>query len=113
MFRSCCRRRAEALPRAAAQNELDEWLLIDDVTAEQPRNVKFVASVKKIKTLLIVRRLWAQVSSSLNTGHVRRNTRLRSILGLVRVDLQKRINGTKGMFEHLERKKGVLSYRRQ
>lgn len=98
------------LQRAAEE----EWVLIEAVDRQPTtrHRKRFQQAVWKTVQLLAKRRLWAQVSSALNTTAVKRNPRLQQALRRIRVDLTRAISKTGGMFSHLERVKGRLVYRR-
>ena len=87
--------------------EADEgWLII-----QQTRNLRFRKAVKRVMSLLIVRKLWSQVgrwlNSEANKGHVRRQ----ALVSFWSLTCKTTIKRYKPLFDQVHRRRGSLEYR--
>ena len=83
-------------------------------TTVSPTRRKFINAVRKIKKLLILRRIWGRAGiwlqkSSSNTPD---NRRVRAVISHVFTSWPSTVlSGTKIIFAHLKRERGVLVYK--
>jgi len=104
--------------------EDDIWHLVDDVpdvehvidpvVDQVPRNRRFIRAVRKIKTLLILRRIYAQAGHYLDTANSRlpENTRLRLLMKSIFTTWPRTVlRRTAIIFNHVKRENGRLVYK--
>ena len=94
------------------ENEEQEWLLIP--TTQQIPNRRFIRTVRVIRKLLRLRRIWGKAGRwlQLPTARHPRNVRTRQVIAHIFATWPTTVlRGTKRIFEHLERVNGRLMYR--
>ena len=98
-----------------AEQEDDQWLVINDIpNQEHPSRIRFRKTVRKIIKLLALRKIFSRAGSYLNTAMSRRqeNARIRRVMTEIFTSCPRSIlRGTKVIFDHLKRERGVLMYR--
>jgi len=100
--------------QAALDVEEQEWQVIPH-EENTPRNIRFRAATRRVIKLLRLRKIFSRAGSYLNTAASRQaqNARIRRTMTEIFTSWPRTIlKGTKVIFDHLERRRGELVYRR-
>ena len=95
-----------------AHDEQDPWIVIPNPAT--PRNVRFQRVVRRAIKLLRLRLIWSKAGSWLNTHAARnpQNHRIRVVMSYIFTHFPRTVlRNTKTMFDHLQRRRGALTYR--
>ena len=98
-----------------AAQEDEQWLFTNEIPDEEHQSrTRFRRTVRKIVKLLAFRKIFSRAGSYLNTSMSRRpqNAHIRRVMTEIFTSWPTTIlKGTKVIFDHLERRRGVLVYR--
>ncbi len=120
MGNACSRRRhIEHIPTVESDGIIvadEPWVLITGHTPNynHPLILHFKKVVRRVKHLLRLRRIFARAGSWLNTASASnpRFTRIRNIYMNIWTQWPRTVlRGTKVVFDHLERRRGILVYK--
>ena len=93
---------------------VDNIPVIDPVIDQVPRNRRFIKAVRRIKTLLILRRIYARAGHYFDTANSRlpENTRLRMLMKSIFTTWPRTVlRRTAIIFNHVKRENGRLVYK--
>ena len=93
-------------------DEQDPWVVIPN--PDIPRNRRFRRVVCKVIKLFRLRTIWSKAGSWLNTQAARnpQNHRIRVVMTYIFTHFPRTVlRNTKTVFDHLQRRRGALTYR--